>query len=66
MEHALMAQFDVFRNAGKQRLVIPCLVSVQSAIYDDLRRQVVIPLFDRAAFGGAKDLHFIQCLTPNL
>jgi hypothetical protein len=31
-----------------------------------LRRQVVIPLFDRAAFGGAKDLHFIQCLTPNL
>jgi CcdB protein len=66
MDDVLMAQFDVFRNTGKQRLVIPCLVSVQSAIYDDLRRRVVITLVDRAAFGDAKDLHFIQCLTPNL
>ena len=51
-----MAQFDVFRNTGKQRLVIPFVVSVQSALYDDLRRRVVIPLVDCAALGNTKEL----------
>jgi hypothetical protein len=65
MEHALMAQFDVFKNTGKQRLVIPFVVSVQSALYDNLRRRVVIPLVDCPALGNTKSC-LILCSTPNL
>jgi toxin CcdB len=39
-----MAQFDVHRNIGKQKESIPFVVVVQSALYDDYRRRVVIPL----------------------
>lgn len=39
-----MAQFDVHRNIGKQREVIPYVVIVQSSLFDSYRRRVVIPL----------------------
>jgi toxin CcdB len=39
-----MAQFNVHRNAGKQREVIPNIVVVHSSLYDSYRRRVVIPL----------------------
>ena len=42
-----MAQFDVHRNTGKQREVIPFVVVVQSSLYDGYRRRVVIPLVRR-------------------
>lgn len=39
-----MAQFDVHRNTGAQRAVIPYVVVVQSRRFDGARRRVVIPL----------------------
>lgn len=39
-----MAQFDVHRNPGRQRGVIPYVVVVQSRRFDAARRRVVIPL----------------------
>lgn len=39
-----MAQFDVHRNRGANRRTIPYVVVVQSSIFDDYRRRVVIPL----------------------
>jgi toxin CcdB len=36
--------------------VIPFVVSVQSAFYDNLRRRVVIPLVDCAALGNTKEM----------
>lgn len=44
-----MAQFDVHRNAGKQRETIPFVVVVQSSLYDSYRRRVVIPLVRRSS-----------------
>lgn len=40
----IMAQFDVHRNMGAQRAVIPYVVVVQSQRFDKARRRVVIPL----------------------
>ena len=39
-----MAQFDVHRNPGRNRDAIPFVVVVQSAVFDDFRRRVVVPL----------------------
>ena len=39
-----MAQFDVHRNRGQHREPIPYVVTVQSSLFDDYRRRVVIPL----------------------
>ncbi len=39
-----MAQFDVHRNSGRHRDRIPFVVIVQSSLYDDYRRRVVVPL----------------------
>ena len=39
-----MAQFDVHRNLGSQKTVIPYVVIVQSRRFDLARRRVVIPL----------------------
>lgn len=39
-----MAQFDVHRNPGPQRAVIPYVVVVQSGRFDVARRRVVVPL----------------------
>lgn len=46
-----MAQFDVHRNTGKQRDTIPYVVLVQSALYDNYRRRVVVPLVLKSALG---------------
>ena len=46
-----MAQFDVFRNSGKHRDIIPFVVAVQSVLYDDYGRRVVVPLVRAAALG---------------
>lgn len=39
-----MSQFDVHRNKGQNRQAIPFVVIVQSSIFDEYRRRVVIPL----------------------
>jgi len=39
-----MAQFDVHRNLGQNRDSIPYVVIVQSSLFDDYKRRVVIPL----------------------
>lgn len=53
-----MAQFDVHRNAGRQRQDYPFVVVVQSAQFDDFPRRVVVPLarFARAAAQRHPDL----------
>lgn len=39
-----MKQFDVFRNAGRNRSAIPYVVVVQSSWFDRSQRRVVVPL----------------------
>lgn len=39
-----MAQFDVHRNHGRSREGIPFVVVVQSSLYDQYSRRVVVPL----------------------
>ena len=39
-----MAQFDVHRNHGQHREAIPYVVTIQSSLFDDYRRRVLIPL----------------------
>jgi toxin CcdB len=47
-----MAQFDVHRNKGPLRESIPFVVLVQSALFDNYRRRVVVPLVRRSALPG--------------
>jgi len=47
--HPLMAQFDVHRNPGRHRGQDPLVVIVQSTLYDDYRRRVVVPLVDKSS-----------------
>ncbi|MGF1642538.1 MAG: CcdB family protein [Thiotrichales bacterium] len=44
-----MARFDIHRNTGKQRKVIPFVVVVQSSAYETSRRRVVVSLVNRDA-----------------
>ena len=44
-----MAQFDVHRNKGKHRDDIPYVVLVQSSLYDNYARRVVVPLVRKSA-----------------
>jgi toxin CcdB len=44
-----MAQFDVHRNPGRHRDSIPFVVIVQSTLYDDYRRRVVVPLVNKSS-----------------
>jgi toxin CcdB len=46
-----MTRFDVYRNPGRHRDSIPFIVVVQSSLYDDYRRRVVVPLVDRSSIG---------------
>ncbi len=46
-----MAQFDVHRNTGKHRDAIPFVVIVQSSVFSDYRRRVVVPLVRKSALG---------------
>lgn len=53
-----MAQFDVHRNDGKERDRIPFIVVVQSALYDDYRRRVVVPLVRESVLGKIVNKRF--------
>ncbi|TAN46592.1 MAG: plasmid maintenance protein CcdB [Methylococcaceae bacterium] len=53
-----MAQFDIHRNTGQQRDSIPFVVTVQSSLYDDYRRRVVVPLARKALLGSITDPGF--------
>lgn len=53
-----MAQFDVHRNKGRHRDTIPFVVIVQSSLYDDYRRRVVVPLVDRSLLGKIANQRF--------
>ena len=46
-----MAQFDIHENNGANREAIPYVVVVQSALYDDFRRRVVVPMVRKSAVG---------------
>ena len=46
-----MAQFDVHRNAGKHRDRIPYVVVIQSGLFDDYGRRVVVPLVRASSVG---------------
>lgn len=51
-----MTQFDVHRNPGKNRTVIPYVVVVQSSCFNKSRRRVVVPLVSAAVLGEAISL----------
>jgi toxin CcdB len=53
-----MAQFDVHRNNGKHRDTIPYVVVVQSALFDDYRRRVVVPLVKASTVGKVPSARF--------
>lgn len=46
-----MAQFDVHRNVGRHHDSIPFVVVVQSSLYNDYRRRVVVPLVNKSSIG---------------
>lgn len=53
-----MAQFDVHRNPGRYRDRIPFVVIVQSTLYDDYRRRVVVPLVNKSSLGKVTNPRF--------
>lgn len=48
-----MAQFDVHRNKGPLKESIPFVVIVQSSLFDQYRRRMVVPLVRRSALPAA-------------
>ena len=53
-----MAQFDVHRNPGRHSESIPFVVVVQSTLYDDYRRRVVVPLVNKSSLGKVTNPRF--------
>ena len=53
-----MTQFDVHRNTGRHRDTIPFVVIVQSSLFDDYRRRVVVPLVLKTAIGKIANRSF--------
>lgn len=53
-----MAQFDVHRNPGKSRESVPFVVVVQSSLFEDYRRRVVVPLVRKAALSRVSHASF--------
>jgi toxin CcdB len=53
-----MAQFDVHRNSGRHADEIPYVVVVQSALFDEYARRVVVPLVKAAAVGATPSPRF--------
>jgi toxin CcdB len=53
-----MAQFDVHRNSGRRADQIPYVVVVQSALFDDYTRRVVVPLVRAAALSATPNPRF--------
>jgi toxin CcdB len=58
-----MPQFDVHRNTGRQRETIPFVVIVQSSLYNDFRRCVVVPLVRKELLGSIADPGFNPTFT---
>ena len=52
-----MAQFDIYRNIGRQQQNIPFVVVVQSSLYEHYRRRVVVPLVRRNTLTGSEVLN---------
>jgi toxin CcdB len=53
-----MAQFDVHRNPGRHSDSIPFVVIVQSTLYDEYRRRVVVPLVKKSSLGKVANPRF--------
>ena len=53
-----MAQFDIHRNPGRHSDSIPFVVIVQSTLYDDYRRRVVVPLVNKSSLGKVTNPRF--------
>jgi toxin CcdB len=53
-----MAQFDVHRNSGAHPDTIPYVVVVQSALFDEYSRRVVVPLVKASAVGPIPNPRF--------
>jgi toxin CcdB len=53
-----MAQFDVHRNLGRHRDQIPFVVIVQSSLYDNYRRRVVVPLVHKSSLANVTNPRF--------
>jgi toxin CcdB len=53
-----VAQFDVHRNSGRHRDNIPFVVVVQSSLYDNYRRRVVVPLVKKSSIGKVTNPRF--------
>ena len=53
-----MPQFDVHRNSGRHSDTIPYVVVVQSAVFDDYQRRVVVPLVKASAVGKIDNPRF--------
>ena len=53
-----MAQFDVHRNTGKHRDSIPFVVIVQSSLFSDYRRRIVVPLVRKSVLGKISHASF--------
>jgi toxin CcdB len=53
-----MPQFDVHRNSGRSRDSIPYVVVVQSGLFDDYKRRVVVPLVRAAIVGKIANARF--------
>jgi toxin CcdB len=53
-----MAQFDVHENRGNSHNTIPYVVVVQSALFDDYRRRVVVPLVKASVVGRIANPRF--------
>jgi toxin CcdB len=53
-----MAQFDVHRNPGRHSDSIPFVVIVQSTLYDDYRRRVVVPLVNKSSLSKIANPRF--------
>jgi hypothetical protein len=60
-----MAQFDVHRNPGRHRDSIPFVVIVQSTLYDDYRRRVVVPLVNKSSLGLSGSRASRSSCTPS-
>jgi toxin CcdB len=58
-----MPQFDVHRNTGRHRETIPFVVVVQSSLYNDYRRHVVVPLVRKELLGSIADPRFNPTFT---
>lgn len=53
-----MAQFDVHRNNGKHAESIPYVVIVQSALFEEYSRRIVVPLVKASTVGPIPNPRF--------